>query len=113
MENKWLKNKWIILLLAGILLVVAAIPSEAPKSEKQKYASEEEEKLECMLQKMKGVGRASVMITYQNAKQVEGVLIIADGAGNASVVKRITEVVQALFPVDSHKIKVIEQNQNN
>jgi stage III sporulation protein AG len=41
---------------------------------------------------------------------VEGVVVLAEGADDAVVVRNITAVVQALFDVDSHKIKVIERN---
>ncbi|MCI8638284.1 MAG: stage III sporulation protein AG [Coprococcus sp.] len=40
--------------------------------------------------------------------EVEGVLVIAQGGGNAVVVGNITEAVQALFGVDTHKIKVMK-----
>jgi len=38
--------------------------------------------------------------------KVEGVAVIAEGAENGSVKKNITEIVQALFDVELHKIKV-------
>ena len=42
---------------------------------------------------------------------MEGVVVVSEGADNAVVVRNITEIVKALFPVDSHKIKVIKRNQ--
>lgn len=41
---------------------------------------------------------------------VEGVLVIADGGADAVVIENITEAVQALFGVDTHKIKVMKRN---
>lgn len=38
--------------------------------------------------------------------QVEGIVVLAQGAGSGSVNANITELVQALFGVDAHKIKV-------
>lgn len=38
--------------------------------------------------------------------KVEGVLVVAQGAGNGSVNKSITEIVQTLFDVEAHKVKV-------
>lgn len=107
------KNQWLIVLLAGILLVVIAIPTETVSETTESYASDVEMRLENMLQKIEGVGNASVMITFQESEQVEGIVVIAEGASNAVMVQKITEVVQALFDVDSHKIKVIEGNQKN
>lgn len=42
--------------------------------------------------------------------QVEGVLVVAQGAGNTAVVKNISDAIQALFPVEAHKIKVVKMN---
>ena len=39
--------------------------------------------------------------------KVEGVLVVAQGAGNGSIDKSITEIVQALFDVEAHKVKVV------
>lgn len=39
--------------------------------------------------------------------KVEGVLVVAQGAGSGTVNKNITEIVQALFDVEVHKIKVV------
>lgn len=42
--------------------------------------------------------------------EVEGVVVIAEGGDNALVIQNIMEAVQALFPVDTHKIKVMKMN---
>ena len=114
------KNAWMILLLVGVLLVVIAIPTktETKKSTLSIYNDSEsnetdmEKRLQNLLQQMQGVGEVHTMITYRDDKQVEGIVIIADGGGDAVVVRNITDVVRALFDVDSHKIKVIEKKQN-
>ena len=114
------KNTWMILLLVGILLVVIAIPTKTKSenstlsiySEPETDETDMEKRLENLLQQMQGVGEVHAMITYRDDEQVEGIVIIADGGGDAVVVRNITEVVRALFDVNSHKIKVIEKNQN-
>lgn len=112
LENK--KNQWLILLLVGILLVVIAIPTKpgikepGAVSTTEWNTSETEERLEHILSQMRGIGEVHVMITYQEETQVEGVVVVAEGGGNGVIVQKITEVVRALFDVDSHKIKVIE-----
>lgn len=114
------KNTWMILLLVGILLVVIAIPTktESKKStldiygENNQNETDLEKRLENLLSQMQGVGEVHTMITYRDDEQVEGIVIIADGGGEAVTVRNITEVVRALFDVDSHKIKVIEKKQN-
>lgn len=112
LENK--KNQWLILLLVGILLVVIAMPTGSGAESDLEYetndwnATETEERLEKILSQMQGIGEVHIMITYQDETQVEGVVVVAEGGGNAVVVQKITDVVRALFNVDSHKIKVTE-----
>lgn len=42
--------------------------------------------------------------------KIEGVVVIAQGGDDPVVMKNITEAVQALFDVDTHKIKVMKMN---
>lgn len=49
-------------------------------------------------------------VTKELTPQVEGVVIIAEGGDNAVTVQNITEAVQALFEIDTHKIKVMKGN---
>jgi len=114
MENKLgkiipKKKEWLLILLAGVLLVVIAIPTKS----KEIQSGDLEEQLEETLENMKQVGNVHVMITYREDERIEGVVVLAEGATNPVVVREITEVVQALFPVDAHKIKVIEHIQSN
>lgn len=104
------KTQLLIVLLVGILLLVIAIPTGNRKSETAQ-ASELESRLERILSKTEGVGQVDVMISVKEKEQVEGVVVVSEGADNAVVVRNITEIVKALFPVDSHKIKVIKRNQ--
>ena len=41
--------------------------------------------------------------------KVEGVLVVAKGAGNGNMSGEITQIVQALFGVEAHRIKVLEK----
>ena len=105
-----IKNHLVLFLLVGILLIVIAIPTDSGEIQTAAGTSLEN-RLEKVLGQMSGVGEVSVMITYREDENVEGVAIVAEGGDNAVVVRNITEVVQALFNVDSHKIKVIKGNQ--
>ncbi len=106
---KFNKNNLLILLLAGLLLVVMAIPTGESGTDNS-YTTETEKRLERILSQMEGVGEVQIMVTYLDGDTVEGVAVIAEGGGNSVVVRNIIEVVQALFPVESHKIKVIKAN---
>ena len=110
--GKWNKNHLLVFLLIGILLMVIAIPT-GENQIRDEENTELEKRLEAILEGMEGVGNVNVMITLQEDDAVEGVAIVAEGGDNAVTVRNITEVVQALFHVDSHKIKVIKGNQSN
>lgn len=45
--------------------------------------------------------------------RVEGVVVVAQGAGNGVVNQSITELVQALFGVEAHKVKVVKMASSN
>ena len=118
MKNLWnLENKkpWMIFLLAGLLLAVVAIPTGQSNGAGENLAIGEESRLQAILERLEGTGEVSVMITYQTPKEekIEGIVIISSGGENSLVRKNITEVVQALFDVESHKIKVIKGNETN
>lgn len=179
------KDQLLILLLAGILLIVIAVPvspEEEPEREKAKesgktldeaeaaeegggesYESRQERRLKEALEQVEGVGKAEVMITLKAGTEkvvekdtpssaqsteerdaqggtrtaeeeswtestvyseengdrlpyvvkelepsVQGVIVIAQGGGNAAVKQNILEAVQALFPIEAHKIKIMK-----
>lgn len=172
------KNQLLIGGLAGILLLVIAIPVEKKAQSDEEpgqvaeqssdegmgdYAKRMERRLKEILGDMQGVGKVEVMITLkdegeqkvekdrsrssQNTQEedgttvrsntqqqsqeetvyadgsggepfvtkevvpsVEGVLVVAEGGGNAQVAKNISDAVLALFPVEVHKIKVVKMN---
>ncbi len=47
-------------------------------------------------------------ITTEVYPTIEGVVVLAEGGGNSIIVQNITEAVQALFDVDTHKIKIMK-----
>lgn len=51
-------------------------------------------------------------VTKELTPIVEGVVVIAQGGEEPVTVQNITEAVQALFNVDTHKIKVMKLNEN-
>lgn len=181
--KNWKKSDWLILGLAGILILVIAFPigskktakkqttnieqtvseEDEVKQSKDEYVSNLEGHLEDILSEMEGVGKVRVMITLSDegehvvekdttiqnnttsetdrdggnrvvtegesgestvyvehgeekypyvAKEelplVEGVMVVAEGAGNPTVVADISEAVESLFPVEPHKIKVVK-----
>ena len=72
----------------------------------------------CMYLKAMNVLRISAFVSWGvllfvlqkkgQENEVEGVVVVAEGGEQGVTVQKITEVVRALFDVDSHKIKVID-----
>lgn len=177
------KDQLLILFLAGVLLLVIALPvgKEEEKQENTEsnmqirteniladsddYISYQERHLEQILSQMDGVGEVTVMITLKSSSekvvekdveensetvtesdsqggarttqnrsrgettvydggtenqnpyiskeispQVEGVVVVAQGGENSVVKQNITEAVQALFGIDTHKIRIMKKN---
>lgn len=47
-------------------------------------------------------------VVKENSAVVEGVSVVAEGGDSALVQKNISEVIQALFGIEAHKIKVVK-----
>lgn len=194
--TKWLrKDNLLILLLAGVLLVVIALPTKSSQKQQtdvaqgqmadspagivrnsdpdstcfedmEEYAAYLERRLEDMLSHVSGVGAVQVMITLKASQelvlekdqqtqssntteedsqggrryigqvnqsettvyhssgnnepyvvktllpQVEGVVVVAQGAGTGNINRSITDVIQALFDVEIYKVKVVKMEDN-
>ncbi|WP_434309286.1 stage III sporulation protein AG [Hominifimenecus sp. rT4P-3] len=54
-------------------------------------------------------GNGSPYVVQERVPEVEGVLVLAEGAEKATVKTEITEAVQALFPIEVHKIRVLKR----
>lgn len=110
------KIDYIILLLIGLLLLVIVFPTSS--KEKSNYnlggytkedATNLEKRLQNILEQMEGVGKTTVMITFEdNQKTVKGVVVVAKGAGQPSVCKKISDVVMSLFDIEAHKIRIVK-----
>lgn len=53
-------------------------------------------------------GAQEPYVSKELSPQAEGVIVIAPGGDDAVVVKNITEAVQALFEIDTHKIRIMK-----
>lgn len=78
-------DKWLLMALAGVLLIICSIPSSKDNSEKEKeetaslqntqsitgseYAEYMEKRLEKMLGNISGIGKVEVMITLKSSSQ--------------------------------------------
>ena len=81
-EKKLKRSDWLILVLAGILILIIALPTDTKGKKQAEEAKENiskenntmeaskdeiEQKLEDILEKIDGAGEAKVMITYQDS----------------------------------------------
>lgn len=124
------KEKLIFLFCSGLLLFVLALPTEKEAEVKAEVAAEipltesYEELLELrvqnILQGVEGVGEVEVMVSLNGEKkttmfeeepsqEVLGIIISADGGGSSVVKAEISEAMEALFGLPSHKIKVLKR----
>ena len=53
-------------------------------------------------------GAQEPYVSKEISPQAQGVIVIAPGGDDAVVVKNITEAVQALFEIDTHKIRIMK-----
>ncbi|MDO4344482.1 MAG: stage III sporulation protein AG [Eubacteriales bacterium] len=60
-----------------------------------------------------GDGSETPYVTKEIAPEIEGVLILAEGGGNAVTEKNITDAVMALFGLEAHKIKVMKMKERS
>ena len=53
--------------------------------------------------------QGSPFVVKTISPKVEGVLVVAEGAEKGSMTSEITQIAQALFGVEAHKVKVLEK----
>ena len=119
--DKKANNVIYIVLAAGIIMLMtgSSFFSSKPKAETPiKLEKSLEEKTEAILSQIKGVGEASVMISYSSKKedediteQIKGVLVVSDGGGSSGVQEKIVSAIEAALGVETHKIQVFERKE--
>ena len=130
--KKWDKTQWILIGLAGILLMVIAIPADVKKEtggnevsqqyggevndslEYAEYGQSQQKQLKKLLENIEGVGKTEVMITYEdygrdgNTPVVKGIIVAAQGACDSKVKENIIDIIMSLFQIDMNRIKVVK-----
>lgn len=53
-------------------------------------------------------GKSTPYVIKTTSPQVEGVVVVCEGAGIGTVNRDVTEAVQVLFAIEAHKIKVVK-----
>lgn len=162
-------DKLILIGIAGVALVIFSFPSDKSSDSETKtnadniieksthdYCTENEKRLQNIIEKIDGVDSAEVMITlktssekivlkdnpYEQEKgkeqekyvysdssviitdsegnsspyiikelepEIEGIAVVYTGKNGGEITYKITNVIMALFEIESHKISVVEQ----
>lgn len=127
LQTKSLKEKMVVLVLCGLLLMIAFRPAvknttgetDLFKTGEESVADvpkEAENRLENILEMIEGIGNVEVMITeteekglyHESSGKIEGVVVVCECADNSEKVLLIHDVIEALFSVDSHKIRIVK-----
>ena len=131
------KEKLIFIFCSGLLLFILALPSDsdslvtgsgaagdsdslAVAAAANSYEEEIELRVRSILSGVEGVGEVDVMVALKPAEQnsmfqeedtqeVLGIIISADGGGSVVVKAEISEAMEALFGLPTHKIKVLKR----
>ena len=128
------KEKLIFLFCSGLLLFVLSIPGNSDSVaagskaivEKEDFAEvsyekELESRIREILGDVEGVGGVDVMVVLKSSEEktiyvdkdvfpeLSGIIISADGGGSTVVKAEISEAMEALFGLPSHKIKVLKR----
>ena len=114
----------ILLLVAGLILLIVSIPGlwikktpiqtetqiGSTEINKEQLGNSDEERLGEILSEVEGVGKVECMIVFRERDEkgeIEGILIVAEGAGKAETVRDISDATEALFGVPKHKIIIL------
>lgn len=117
------KDKVILCFLAGILLLVAVVPS---KNNINRSTSDTDEavvsdnaallgnQLEQILAEISGIGEVRAAVTLEpfidnrETPEIRGVVVVTQSGDDPIQILKIQETVMTLFQIDAHKIKVMK-----
>lgn len=93
----------------GRVRVMITLQTSAKREVEKDVERTGEEYRETTVAKEDG-GSRTPYVSREVLPEIAGVVVSATGGDNAFVRKEITEAVQALFGIDTHKIKIMKQN---
>ena len=108
--KKVFRSKKLRLVISAIIIALALIiysgvgdfqPSEVT------YMDDEETRLATTLSQIEGVGEVKTMIT-RNGDEISGVLVIAEGAENISVMLKLLDATSTAMGVDKSIVEVYQ-----
>jgi len=114
--------EWIALLMALALAVLLLLGNrDAGGGSAELSASPLEARMEAVLSQVQGAGKVRVLLQQkpaaaavfsggqtQTADSIDGVVVVAEGAGDARVALELSLAVKALLGVDMERIEVLQ-----
>lgn len=94
-----------IIIAMGLIIYSGVVTNT--KTEEVNYMDDEENRLASVLESIDGVGAVQVMIT-RNDGQISGVLVIAEGAENISVMLKLLDATSTAMGVDKSIVEVYQ-----
>lgn len=122
MLNKTKRDKIFIVILAGVLMMVIAMPTKSSSSKavtsgsiysdsSGDYDQTLGRELEEMLGNIEGVGTVKVLLKTSDEREVTGVMVVCEGGDDKNLVAYITDAINSLLGVPVHKIKVMKMSE--
>lgn len=102
---KNLKIMIVAVIIAIGLIIYSGVESFTPTQ--TTYMDEEETRLANTLSQIDGVGKVNTMIT-RNGDEISGVLVIAEGAENISVMLKLLDATSTVMGVDKSIVEVYQ-----
>ena len=96
------KYKYVIFLIIGILCMLFSFGFTEDKS-----GTSIEKKLKNTLEMTEGVGDVDVMLTFDENNQVEGAIIVADGARDINIKKTLHDSAVAVLGLPDYKVQIL------
>ena len=108
-----------VLILAGVLLLISVFTAEggfmglSVSGQDKGDTTDVERRLSEVLSGINGAGSVDVMVVQDEAGLARGVIVIAEGAADASVRVMLKRAVQTVLAIDSGTVEVFERQPEN
>lgn len=112
----------LIILIITLICINYIMKDDSKEAEEEKHkgavlasttevsSSELESRIENILSKIDGVGKISVLLTY-NEENLEGVVVVAEGVKDIDTRVDIISAIEVITGLGKHKIKVYEMKE--
>ena len=101
------ENKRLLLpiCIGAVLIVLIAI---LPFGKTGDGEESEEERLTETISNVSGVGRCEVMLSYADDGEVEGVIVLCEGADSVAVRQSLTDLLGSLYGIGRGRISILK-----